>query len=179
MRDGLCLLKEHRLAEGARVFRGAGCGLTPGGDDFLSGFLLGLNVAERICGDNLEDARIEIYRNSVGENAISNATLACSRDGRLTERFRDLVFSMVHCSGAEVRGNAGRLFEMGATSGADAAAGFYVATVLYLRPLNHVGPGFSPDSEHLGRHSGLTPSHITAEEPSGLQPGPTRYFETL
>jgi hypothetical protein len=126
-------MRDHRLDEGARIFRGAGFGLTPGGEDFLSGFLLGLNAAERICRENLEDARTTIYENSIGENVISNAGLACSREGRLPERFKDLVFSMSHSPDEDVRRNACRLFDVGATSGADSATGFYVSAVLFMR----------------------------------------------
>lgn len=133
MQVGLCRMMEYRLAEGARIFRGAGFGLTPSGDDFLSGFLLGLNAAERACKEDLEDAKTIIYENSIGKNAISNAGLACSREGRLPERFKNLVFSLARSSGEDVRINACRVFDVGATSGADSATGFYVAAVLFMR----------------------------------------------
>lgn len=136
MQDGLCRMMEYRLAEGARTFKGAGFGLTPSGDDFLSGFLLGLTAAERVCKKDLEEAKTTIYENSIGENPIVNAGLACSREGRASEQLKDLVGSLAHSCDEDVRMNASRLFDVGETSGADTATGFYVSAVLFVRSGN-------------------------------------------
>jgi len=136
MRDGLCRMMEFRLAEGARTFRGAGFGLTPSGDDFLSGFLLGLNATERLRREDLAEAKTTVFENSIGANPIVNAGLACSREGRVFEPFKDLVSSLARSRDEDVRVSACRVFGEGETSGADAATGFYVSAALFMRSVS-------------------------------------------
>ncbi len=127
MKAGLNLMREGRLGEAAGTLRGSGFGLTPSGDDFLSGFLIGLCAAERIRRADLGAARRAIYESALGTNVVVNSCLACSRDGRVPRRIRDLVGAMARSGAETVRSSALRVFEMGETSGADVAAGFYLS----------------------------------------------------
>ena len=66
-----------RLAEGVRLIRGCGSGLTPAGDDFLCGLMLACRLRR-----NWAMAQT-ILRHALGQNPISNAFLDLSAKGRV------------------------------------------------------------------------------------------------
>lgn len=66
-----------RLAEGVRLIRGCGSGLTPAGDDFLCGMMLASRLRR-----NWAMAQT-ILRHALGQNPISNAFLELSAKGRV------------------------------------------------------------------------------------------------
>lgn len=75
-------------------------------------------------------AKKTIYENAIGGSLIVNTGLVCARDGRVFERFKNLVCALANSGDEDVAINALRLFEVGETSGADMATGFYVSLVL-------------------------------------------------
>jgi len=90
LQRGVELLFSDSFRKGIEYIRGTGFGFTPSGDDFICGLLLGLRVAERIYGVNLSSTCAEIYEASIGDNLISNAFLACAKEGAVFEKIRSL-----------------------------------------------------------------------------------------
>jgi len=126
-RSGAAALTGPEPLTGVRKLRGLGAGLTPAGDDLLCGFFTGCRIREHILGESWEGFIAEALEAARGGNAVSNAFLGCAAAGRLFERFQSLVRAL--CKGGPVE--AGLAFErvlaVGATSGADWAAGLLLA----------------------------------------------------
>ncbi len=127
MRQGVGEMLKGDLAEGTKKIRGLGFGLTPSGDDFLSGFLLGCNAAEKICGRDLSRTKQTVYDNAVGDSLISNAFLSLSLEGRVFQAFGDLLYVMACPDERRIKSYVEYLLRTGETSGADTAVGFLSA----------------------------------------------------
>jgi hypothetical protein len=104
-----------RLA-GVRALRGCGLGLTPSGDDFIAGYLIGLSLRGEPSDEVFEAARTD--------NIFSNTFLDLARQGRIFGRMKNLILALM--GGRGVRECTERLFAVGGTSGADLATGFYM-----------------------------------------------------
>jgi len=114
------------LLEGIRRLKGCGVGLTPGGDDFIAGLLIGLHVQQKLRGRDFRPVVDVVFRTARGRNTFSNTFLDLARCGLLSGRARDLVIALMAETGKAVRHTAARLFAVGATSGADLAAGLFM-----------------------------------------------------
>jgi hypothetical protein len=104
------------VREGAMGLVGLGPGLTPSGDDFLCGFLLGLSVAgeRRFIGVILDAAK--------ATHRISRAYVWAAARGGAAEVWHRLLFALCTARGWEEATRA--VLRTGETSGADALAGF-------------------------------------------------------
>jgi len=80
------------LIEGIRLIKGVGIGLTPSGDDFISGLLTALKVLEIINKENNSYLRKIIYDNAKGDNLISNNFLFYASEGLFFEKNKKLNF---------------------------------------------------------------------------------------
>jgi hypothetical protein len=101
---------------GIRQLKGAGLGLTPSGDDFIAGHLIGLNLRGQPTD--------EVFVAALSDNIFSNTFLDLARRGRIFGRMKNLILALM--SGRGVRECTERLFAVGGTSGADLATGFYM-----------------------------------------------------
>jgi len=138
LRRGIGLLQAGRLAEGARALKGRGLGLTPSGDDFLAGFLLGLNALHAAFGlDVSKEVRI-LRRASRSRNLFSEAFLRCAAEGRFFEQAKALAWALFEGGESEVRRACARLRRVGASSGADLGAGLLCALRLHCAGLQKV-----------------------------------------
>ncbi len=111
------------VAEGAAGLAGLGPGLTPSGDDFLGGLLLGLWVAQEL------ELVPTILRAARATHRISRAYLRAVARGGASEAWHHLLSGI--CAGQGWEEAARRVLRTGETSGADALAGFlswWVAT---------------------------------------------------
>ena len=108
-------------AQGAEMIRGLGFGLTPGGDDFLAGFLLGLWALD----DGPDDFRQAVAALDTSRNPFSAALLANAVRGCSIEPAWSMVDALFTKSYADVARHSSRLAEVGASSGADLATGLY------------------------------------------------------
>ncbi len=111
------------LLEGVRQLKGCGLGLTPSGDDFIAGLLIGLHVFQKLRGQKLQPAMNAIFRAAQGDNLFSNTFLDLARRGLLFGRMKDLFLAMHSGGQGSVRKAAVALFAVGETSGADLATG--------------------------------------------------------
>ncbi len=109
---------------------GLGPGLTPAGDDFLAGLMWGLRVWPCSLEESrlgLEDA-IELMYEAARKRTtlLSAAFLGLAKEGLPDETWQDLLIVLAAGAGrqAELKRVAERVLNRGATSGADALAGF-------------------------------------------------------
>ena len=114
------------LLAGVRELKGCGPGLTPAGDDFIAGLLIGLRVFQKLGIRNLPPTIDAIFRAARGENLFSNTFLDLARYGLLFGRMKDLLRALSSGGKGAVRKAAERLFAVGASSGADLATGFFM-----------------------------------------------------
>ena len=117
------MINGHLLA-GVRTLRGCGLGLTPSGDDFIAGLLIGLNLLQRLRGQNYQEIVDEVFRAAKTGNVFSNSFLDLARRGLLFGRMKDLVLALMSESEEMVRKSAARLMDIGGSSGADLGTGF-------------------------------------------------------
>ncbi len=120
LRYGIGLLLGGDLESGARAIAGLGFGLTPSGDDFLAGLLLGMYAVGLPW---LERRRV--YQAARSSNAFSESLLRCAADGCCIEPAQSLIHALFAGTEADVARHTARLSAVGASSGADLAAGLY------------------------------------------------------
>jgi len=113
-----------RLFDGVTTLRGCGFGLTPSGDDFIAGLLIGLHLLQQMGGQDYRPAANSIFRAAKPGNLISRTFLELARRGFLFGRMKDLVVALVYGDADAVRGATGRLLAVGESSGADLGTGF-------------------------------------------------------
>jgi hypothetical protein len=111
---------------GVERLRGCGIGLTPSGDDFIAGFLIGLNVLELLGSNEWSTTRYRVLESARGGNPFTDALLYLAEEGRVTQSIKGLISSLDSSDAREIRRCAERLLHVGGTSGADTAAGFYM-----------------------------------------------------
>jgi len=116
---------DGNIVECAKLMKGAGFGLTPGGDDFIAGMLIAIHVLESNFSQNFSDLRIKIMENSLGKNLISNSLLIFSTKGAIFKRFYDFLFSFVNDNNSSIE-PFNMLISIGETSGSDMLAGFLI-----------------------------------------------------
>jgi hypothetical protein len=125
---------QGRLLEGIRSLKGCGLGLTPSGDDFIAGLLIGLNLLQELRGQAFQPTADAIFGAAEGDNIFSNTFLDLARRGLLFGRMKDLLLVLMTGSEASVRKATGKLFAIGASSGADLATGFFLTVHEQSRP---------------------------------------------
>lgn len=112
------------LFNGVQAVKGVGFGLTPGGDDFVTGLLLGLFIIQQVYGRDFSEIREQVYRVAVGKNLISNTFLYWAKEGLMFERWKSIIFALLDNKEDVVSEALRRLLSVGETSGADTAVGF-------------------------------------------------------
>jgi hypothetical protein len=134
VRAGIDKILIGDVEQGIGMIRGLGFGLTPSGDDFIVGFLLGLIVIERIDGCDLNALRQRMYDIAVGQNPISNTFLYCAKEGWLFDRWKRVLTTLLSDEDVALDDMVRNLMSVGETSGADTAVGF-VVSMKYARGL--------------------------------------------
>jgi hypothetical protein len=126
IRRGVHEVFHGRLLQGIRQLKGCGLGLTPAGDDFIAGFLIGLHLLQRLHGQDLQPTADAVLRTARGDNIFSNTFLDLARRGLLFGHMKDLLLALVSGSESSVRKATRKLFGIGETSGADLATGLFL-----------------------------------------------------
>ncbi len=124
--EGMKNMLAGEYQKGSEKMRGLGYGLTPSGDDFLSGFLIALNVYQEIAHINLAHTIGSIVKVARGSNDFINAFLMCAARGHLTEKFKNLIRALACAEEDEIISCTRHVVGIGATSGADQAVGFLI-----------------------------------------------------
>jgi len=110
--------------EGIKLIKGVGFGLTPSGDDFISGFLIALNYLQKFYKVDNSDLIAHVYEAAKGENIFTNVFLLAAKNGSLFEKFKNLIHSILYSGQNEILENTRTLISFGETSGADQGVGF-------------------------------------------------------
>ena len=118
------LLQSGSIDAGIRLIRGVGIGLTPSGDDFICGIFWALHFIEYFSGQSQVDLKSSIWERSNTHNLISKWQMISARDGHFSGNVKMLFEAMMGKEKELVVAAALKLFQMGSTSGADAATGF-------------------------------------------------------
>ncbi len=114
-------IRRGNIPEGIRTLSGVGFGLTPSGDDFLTGMVWGINLMER----NREYTRLKQYIRSISssENPLVRSQMDAAVNGRYSAGVKALLSALISGVETEICAQTLRLLNMGHTSGADAATG--------------------------------------------------------
>ncbi len=120
------------VAAAVETLAGWGPGLTPSGDDFLAGVMLGLHYlgSSVTKSDTLAPAAVSDFVSTIYEaaaprtNRVSRAFLAAARDGLADERWHRLLGAVRGTDARAVRLAARDVLAFGATSGRDMLGGF-------------------------------------------------------
>ena len=111
----------ERLQEGAAGLAGLGGGLTPAGDDFLAGALLGIWLAhpapEPLC-------RAMVKVAAPRTTTLSAAFLRAAARGECSAAWHELLAALREGRQGEISRALHEILSYGATSGADTLAGF-------------------------------------------------------
>lgn len=132
LREGYRHIMAGDLKDGASALKGRGFGLTPSGDDFLAGFMLGLHAAAAAPGLDLSSEIRMIRSSSRSRNIFSESFLRCAAEGRFFERAKALTETLFSGDADAVRRSSARLCSIGASSGADLGVGLYSALMLHI-----------------------------------------------
>jgi hypothetical protein len=120
-------LRAGDLEAGARAARGAGLGLTPSGDDLLSGYLWGLHFRQRLCGGDLAADIERVYGAARRDDPLCAAFLDSAREGRFFEPLRDLAADLGSVEPGRLESRLDAVLAAGETSGADTCVGMLLA----------------------------------------------------
>ncbi len=123
---GYKIILSDDYIEGIKSVRGLGPGLTPSGDDFISGVLIALNLLQKIRSANYTQTIKHIHEAARGENHFTNTFLMCAAQGFLFEKLKQLIHSILFYPEESVIENTKQVLASGQTSGADQAVGFLV-----------------------------------------------------
>ena len=143
---GLLAAYRHRNLAGiqahARQLAGLGPGITPAGDDWLGGWLVGLHVRAAMvpnteAGKPLAVAAVgrTVVEAAAGRTTgLSLAYLSAAAHGAVPRIWHDFLYALVDADAGPVQHAAGKIVCHGATSGSDTLAGFIAAFVQDPRP---------------------------------------------
>jgi hypothetical protein len=131
LRRGVERLLAGKLEDGAAALKGLGFGLTPSGDDFLAGFLLGMHALQTAAGTDFSEERHAIYQAARNSSPFSDALLRCAAEGCYFQWAKSLVQALFEGASADVVRHAHSLLAVGASSGADLAVGLLFSLKTY------------------------------------------------
>lgn len=127
LRQGISSLREGSLQSGLRLLSGCGPGLTPSGDDFIAGWLVGLHSSVSLFGYCHASTIQSIRSNISSGNPIVENLIACSSEGAVSQPMRSLLTALCSIDIAAIEPAVARVCRCGASSGADYLAGFLFA----------------------------------------------------
>lgn len=131
--DALAARRRDDAIAHATSLIGLGPGLTPSGDDFLVGLFVVFHLEGSPCQGWLDGGAGLLAAAAARTNAISQAALAEAAKGRVRQSIVDLLAALLDGS-PEATGRAlQRVLAIGASSGADIAAGLLAGLELNLR----------------------------------------------
>jgi len=120
--------------------KGCGLGLTPSGDDFIAGLVIGLHLLQQMQNRDYQAVADAVANAARGNNIFSNTFLDLARQGLLFGRMKDLILALANAGpNATVRENrrsletaAARLLAIGECSGADLGTGFFMTVSHFM-----------------------------------------------
>jgi hypothetical protein len=119
-------LEQNDVIGAVNGFRGRGYGLTPAGDDFNTGLLLGLTIRHKFEKKELANIRSSVYTNAVGKNLLVNTFLLQAYHGWYNDNWKNLL-NALNGKTADLSAAVQDILAQGETSGADTLTGFVTA----------------------------------------------------
>ena len=126
-KKGFAFFYAGDYARGVKAMRGLGLGLTPSGDDFISGLLAGFNFARLSLRFDTEVRIEQIFFYAEGHNLISNVYLRSSYEGKVNAKVWRLMKALAGNDTKELKAAAAAALKSGHTSGADFCVGLVFA----------------------------------------------------
>ena len=126
--EGKKVIFEESLLDGIKILKGLGFGLTPSGDDFLIGIMIGIHLKTRSTRqtDLSRDKILKlILENSLGENALSNWFLKTAFRGLVSSKMKTFILALSQGSISDIREAFNIQARIGHSSGLDQLAGLY------------------------------------------------------
>jgi hypothetical protein len=127
IREGWACLKGGDYERSASLLTGTGYGLTPAGDDFISGYLSGLFIDERLFGVNHTAIRRSIFSCSRKTNVLSLNYIRFAYEGCFYERAKRLLSAIMGRGFENLEVLSNEMISIGETSGTDFAVGLLCA----------------------------------------------------
>lgn len=124
---GFAAFQRDDWQEAVRLLKGSGSGLTPAGDDFIAGWILGLHLLDQAGSSRAKKQMALVYSAAQGENIFSNHYLALAREGRGVAAVKSLVNALGGESSSLIDRAVALMAQMGNTSGIDMAVGLWMA----------------------------------------------------
>ncbi len=117
--EGLAL-NRNDLEKGVISLIGLGNGLTPSGDDFITGFNVFLNHMKiEDKGFLLKEIKNILYSNRLSTTDVSRSMLYGSLEGLAAESILDFIFALLYKGKDDFEKMIKRLFAVGSSSGTD------------------------------------------------------------
>lgn len=121
------LIRNGDVLKGIEKLRGTGFGLTPSGDDFIAGILLGLHFNEAKYRIKLDKLRDDIYSTSLSENIFTNSFLKQAYLGNHFWGIKNFLHLNPIENEVEYTEGLKKILSIGSTSGADFLTGYITA----------------------------------------------------
>jgi len=118
------------LIKGVKTIKGTGYGLTPSGDDFIAGLLLGMHYNEFKYRKNLYKIKNDIYQAVAGQNLLTSSFLFQAKEANYFRILKNFLFLLFDAEISTTKDKLIQLFSLGATSGADLLTG-YIFSIKY------------------------------------------------
>lgn len=124
------LILSGELIKGVETIKGTGYGLTPSGDDFIAGLLLGMHYNEFKYRKNLYKVKNDIYQAVAGQNLLTSSFLFQAKEANYFRTLKNFLFLLFDAEISTTKDELVQLFSLGATSGADLLTG-YIFSIKY------------------------------------------------
>jgi hypothetical protein len=123
MRVGAECFASGDAVSGVDLVKGTGYGLTPGGDDFIAGFLMALNLVQFMFHKDCSVLIRDVYAKARGANHFTNALLQLAARGEFVEKFKIVILSLFSEAENDLSDAVELLLSVGETSGIDTIIG--------------------------------------------------------
>ncbi len=124
IQQGWAAWSNGQLSMGIGLISGCGIGLTPGGDDFIAGMLIALNLFQILYKRDCRRLIARVLQLAKGQSLLSNTFLEMAGRGLVFEKMQAVIRALFGRDQKALGWCVGRLLSIGATSGADLATGF-------------------------------------------------------
>lgn len=113
------------LLDGIKKMKGSGHGLTPSGDDFITGMLYALNLLQEVNAKDMSELKNKIYETSKTTNDISRNMIFHAKKALYFKQFKDFQTALLNKE-KNIKQGFLNLINIGDTSGSDMITGYFL-----------------------------------------------------
>lgn len=125
--EGVSLIFSNSTIEGLKMIKGLGIGLTPAGDDFICGLMIGLHIVvyrKRKIKPLINRLLSEIFTNVNSNNLISNSSLYAAYQGKIFSEMNKCIAALTTPNDfSKIRNSVKEMSQIGHSSGIDITIG--------------------------------------------------------